>query len=102
MSQITSGQVQNALNFQIPAAAPAATAASRRRSGSSRQGSTIFFLFVDVLLVAASACLATFSRFPMSAANWNEVNVVKHFGFLGLYAGSLILSCYAYKVYSSK
>jgi exopolysaccharide biosynthesis polyprenyl glycosylphosphotransferase len=103
MSQITSGEVHNALNFRIPPAS-AAAAARQHRSRSSRQGSTIFFLAVDLLLVTASACLATFSRFPMAAADWatlNEVNVVKHFGFLGLYAGSLILSCHAYKVYAS-
>jgi exopolysaccharide biosynthesis polyprenyl glycosylphosphotransferase len=104
MAQITSGQVQNALNLQLPAA-PAVAAPSRRKSRSSHPHSTVFFPLIDLLLVAASACLATFSRFPMSAANWatsTEINVVKHFGFLGLYAGSLILSFHAYKVYSSK
>jgi exopolysaccharide biosynthesis polyprenyl glycosylphosphotransferase len=104
MSQITSGEVQNALNFQIPSAS-ATSAEGRHGTNSSRQDQTMFFLVVDLLLVLASACLATFSRFPMTAANWatlNEVNVVKHFGFLALYAGSLILSCHAYKVYAAK
>jgi exopolysaccharide biosynthesis polyprenyl glycosylphosphotransferase len=102
MSQITSGEVQNALNLQIPSAAPATAVASRHRTGSSRHDPTILFPAVDLLIVVASACFATFSRFPITAASWNEVNVVKHFGFLGLYAGSLILSCHAYKVYAAK
>jgi exopolysaccharide biosynthesis polyprenyl glycosylphosphotransferase len=104
MSQITSGEVQNALNLRVSSASAMAVE-SRKGTKSSRHDPTIFFLAVDLLLVTASACLATFSRFPMSAANWgllNEVNVVKHFGFLGLYAGSLMLSCHAYKVYSAK
>jgi exopolysaccharide biosynthesis polyprenyl glycosylphosphotransferase len=104
MSQITSSEVQNALNFQIPST-PVAAVERRTSTRRSRQDPTIFFIAVDLLLVLGCACLATFSRFPMSAANWatlNEVNVVKHFGFLGLYAVSLILACHAYKVYSAK
>ena len=103
MAQITSGEVQNALNLQMPSA-PATDVESRHQTRGSRYDPTMFFLVVDFLVVSASACLATFSRFPMSAAHWatlNEVNVVKHFGFLGLYAVSLILSCHAYKVYAA-
>jgi exopolysaccharide biosynthesis polyprenyl glycosylphosphotransferase len=63
----------------------------------------IFSVAADLVLVFASACFASVS-FPTATTDWQVLtaSALRHFEFLVLYAGFLILSCQVYKVYSGK
>ncbi len=85
---------------------PVTTMAFEQRPGlrSARQDPTVLFVAGDLGLVFVCAFLATVTRFPI-AGDWDlltESSIVKHFGFLILYAGFLILTSHVYKVYSAR
>ncbi len=94
-------EIEDDLSTQT-APVPALALQGRQEAKSARTDLTIFYLVADLILVFASACLATLSRFPLSTPDWgttSETSVIKHLGFLVLYAGLLVLSCHVYKVY---
>ncbi|MGA2427005.1 MAG: sugar transferase [Candidatus Acidiferrum sp.] len=90
------------MNLQI-SPIPVIAFEQRPKTKSVKQDVTMFFVAGDLVMVFASAFLATILRFPIATADWNALDqpsIVKHIGFLILYAGFLILSCHVYKVYS--
>jgi len=95
---------EDALSSQI-SQIPVIACEQRPRTKNVKHNAAIFFVAGDLLTVFAFAFLATVLRFPIATADWNgldQPNILKHIGFLVLYAGFLILSCHVYKVYPAQ
>jgi exopolysaccharide biosynthesis polyprenyl glycosylphosphotransferase len=97
-------KTEDALNTQI-SPIPVLALDQRPRAKTIKQDVTIFFVAGDLMLVFASALVATLVRFPIASGNWASLHnsrLLTHFGFLILYAAFLTLFCHVYKAYDLK